>query len=215
MTESITDSTTLEFLNSGVSHVKMVATNSVLTCSSDSGDIDLLGIKDLDASGVIDTTDINVDGRIKLSDIAAPSNPLDGEGLLYKKTGNDGVFWKPDSAGIEVDLTSTSGVSVYTRTAITNLDSPYTILSSDEIIGVDTSSGTVSATLPQISTIGGGNNYKKYYIVDEGGNSTSNNITVNTSGSDTINKQTSPMIITVDHTSITLYSDGSSNWVVL
>ena len=44
---------------------------------------------------------------VELNDITPPSNPLDGQGRLYKKTGDDGIFWKPDSTGAEVDLTQT------------------------------------------------------------------------------------------------------------
>ena len=44
---------------------------------------------------------------LQFSDIAAPNNPSAGQGRLYKKTGDDGIFWKPDAAGSEVDLTAT------------------------------------------------------------------------------------------------------------
>lgn len=46
---------------------------------------------------------------IDLPDISAPSNPGNGLGRLYKKTGNDGLFWKPDLVGTEVDLTASGG----------------------------------------------------------------------------------------------------------
>lgn len=42
---------------------------------------------------------------VRFSDQTTPSNPSDGQGLLYKKTGDDGLFWRPDSTGGEVDLT--------------------------------------------------------------------------------------------------------------
>jgi hypothetical protein len=58
--------------------------------------------------GVNVTGDTTTTGFIQISDIAEPSNPLAGEGRLYKKTGNDGIFWKPDAAGPEVDLTTVS-----------------------------------------------------------------------------------------------------------
>jgi len=48
---------------------------------------------------------MNILNYIDLNDIASPSNPSHGQGRLYKKSGNDGIFWKPDSAGLEVDLT--------------------------------------------------------------------------------------------------------------
>jgi hypothetical protein len=46
---------------------------------------------------------------LELSDISAPANPADGRGRLYKKSGDVGLFWKPDSAGTEVDLTNVIG----------------------------------------------------------------------------------------------------------
>jgi len=49
--------------------------------------------------------DARIDGYIEIIDTSAPGNPSDGEGRLYKKTGNDGLFWLPDSGGSEVDLT--------------------------------------------------------------------------------------------------------------
>ncbi|NHZ84325.1 MAG: hypothetical protein GWP19_00400 [Planctomycetia bacterium] len=54
--------------------------------------------------------DVNGNAELKggywqFNDITAPSNPFDGQGRLYKKTGNDGLFWLPDSGGNEVDLT--------------------------------------------------------------------------------------------------------------
>ena len=52
--------------------------------------------------------------------MAAPANGADGTGRLYKKTGDDGIFWKPDSAGPEVDLTNNaSPISYYNITSNT------------------------------------------------------------------------------------------------
>jgi hypothetical protein len=147
--------------------------------------------------------------HIVIADNSEPNNPADGFGAMYKKTGNDGLFWKPDSSGVEVDLT-TAPQYVRTPTTIS-----YAVLATDEIIGVDTTNNAVSITLPQISTIGGTTNYRKYYIVDEGGNANVNNITLATTGGDTINKNASPLLIDVEHTSITLYNNGVSNWIIL
>ena len=143
-----------------------------------------------------------------MSDITEPSHAGSTLGLLYKKSGNDGIFWKPDAAGTEVDLTT---APQYVRTAIS---ANYTVLVSDQIIGVDTTSQAVTVTFPQISTIGTTNNYKLFNVVDEEGNSEVNNITIQTSGSDTINKSSDPVIIAVNHTSLTFYNDGVSNWII-
>jgi hypothetical protein len=60
-------------------------------------------------SGTIKLDDnVKIEGYIQLIDVAAPGAPGAGIGRLYKKTGDDGVFWMPDAAGPEVDLT-TSG----------------------------------------------------------------------------------------------------------
>lgn len=60
--------------------------------------------------------DLQSDGYAEITeyaefvDMTAPANPGAGRGRLYKKTGDDGIFWKPDAAGPELDLTS-GGVS--------------------------------------------------------------------------------------------------------
>lgn len=60
-------------------------------------------------SGVIldDFNNIAGLGYLQFNDISVPANPANGQGRLYKKTGNDGLFWKPDLDGPELDLTDT------------------------------------------------------------------------------------------------------------
>jgi hypothetical protein len=74
------------------------------------------GLEERPLSGVINTAgtgyeladleikNLNNNGYIQLTDITAPLNPIDGEGRLYKKTGDSGIFWLPDSAGTEVNI---------------------------------------------------------------------------------------------------------------
>ena len=50
--------------------------------------------------------DAEFDGFLEFLDISAPGSTSDGSGRLYKKVGNDGLFWLPNSAGPEVDLTA-------------------------------------------------------------------------------------------------------------
>lgn len=64
------------------------------------GNLDVL--EGLDITGNTTTT-----GYIQFTDIEAPTTPSDGTGRLYKKTGENGIWWKPDAAGSEIDLTST------------------------------------------------------------------------------------------------------------
>lgn len=61
-----------------------------------------------DSNNISGAVNYTSTGYIQLSDIAAPANPADTEGRLYKLTGNDGIWWKPDSAGTAVDLTNHS-----------------------------------------------------------------------------------------------------------
>lgn len=70
-------------------------------------------------NGVLIENVLNRDGYIEMNDISAPVNPGASKGRLYKKTGNDGIFWKPDAAGAEVDLTTppvSYGISSSTAT---------------------------------------------------------------------------------------------------
>jgi hypothetical protein len=57
-------------------------------------------------SGLVNVTNT---GYYELNDMSAPGNPGAGKGRLYKKTSDDGLFWKPDAAGPEVDLTAAAG----------------------------------------------------------------------------------------------------------
>jgi hypothetical protein len=51
-------------------------------------------------------------GYIEIEDQTAQANGSNGVGRLYKKTGDAGIFWKPDNAGDEVNLTLTGGISI-------------------------------------------------------------------------------------------------------
>ena len=83
-------------------------------------------------SGVqIDANNLINMGYIQLNEQAAPANPANGQGRIYQKTGSSGLFWKPDSAGAEVDLSNTGGGSVITSavSAVT----PITVGSWDQV----------------------------------------------------------------------------------
>jgi len=50
--------------------------------------------------------------NVLFKDIPEPSNPSDGQGWLYKKSSDDGLWWRPDSGGAPVDLTVGPAVSL-------------------------------------------------------------------------------------------------------
>ena len=93
----------------------------------------------------------------------------------------------------------------------TEVDSTtYTLTSADYAVGVvHTSTAAVTLTLPEISTIG----QKKYLIKDEGGNAGTNTITINVSGSDTIDGASS-QTISINYGVMALYNNGSTGWFV-
>jgi len=86
----------------------------------------------------------------------------------------------------------------------------YDLLASDYYVHVTyTGTGAVtSLTLPSAQVVSG----RTIYIKDAGGNASTNNITVDTEGSETIDGSAT-LVMSTDYQAIQLYSDGS-NWFV-
>jgi hypothetical protein len=89
--------------------------NSVTGVSTDNAIVrwdGALGMKIQNSAILIDDSD-NMTGiqYLQFNDISVPSNPSDTQGRLYKKTGDDGIWWLPDSAGTAIDLTALSGLT--------------------------------------------------------------------------------------------------------
>jgi hypothetical protein len=109
-----------------------------------------------------------------------------------------------NNASVCNDLLTINSLKV-NRTA-TTID--YTILSSDYLIGVDTTSNVVELTLPLASSVPD----QMFNIVDEGGNANANNITITPTGGDTISGESS-LVISSAYNSISIYSNGS-DWFI-
>ena len=125
--------------------------------------------------------------------------------------GTGGVIPTIKGSVLEFDTTAVLGSTVtYGRATTSN--TTYNATASDEIIGVDVSSNTVTVILPQISTLSG-IGHKKYFIIDELGNASTNNITIQGTGGDTINLAVDTNI-TTNFGSISLYSNGDTNWII-
>jgi hypothetical protein len=129
---------------------------------------------------------------------------------------NKGVYIVPETDATNSTLESlNSSGKIYWRKRydygyIEINESTYTLTENDEFVGVIyTATGTVTITLPLISSVG----KIKYYITDEGGNSTTNNITIVPTGADTIIGDTS-LIINGNYTSVSLYNNGVSGWFI-
>jgi hypothetical protein len=115
--------------------------------------------KTLNSPNIIGNTTTN--GYIQLADIVAPTNPGAGLGRLYKKTGDDGLFWLPDAAGPEIDLTSDKYFMAYT-TVNTNINAGFTPIPWN-VEQISDSIYTHAANSPNI-TVGEDGNYQ--FLVD-------------------------------------------------
>jgi hypothetical protein len=94
------------------------------------------------------------------------------------------------------------------KTNITNTNSPYTVVSTDNVIMCSTSGGAITINLPAAS----GQNERTIRIKDKG-NAATNNITIDANGSETIDGALTKVINT-NYGSVTLYCDGTS-WFLL
>lgn len=106
------------------------------------------------------------------------------------------------------NLTSLSGLKV----KCTDISSNYTVLTKDYLIYVDTiaATGNVNITLPTASTV----DKQVFYFVDGTGNCLSKNIIINTSGSDTINGETS-LTMNLNYMTVGLLARSSTNSFIM
>jgi hypothetical protein len=81
----------------------------------------------------------------------------------------------------------------------------YSITAADHFIGVNTTGGSVTVTLPAPSSVGEG---KIYIIKDEGGVAATNNIIVNTAGSAKIDSLSAVSLVS-NYGAINVYCNGS------
>lgn len=90
---------------------------------------------------------------LQFSDIATPTNPLAGQGRLYKKTGSAGIWWRPDAAGSEVDLTgvtsvlgTTNQVAVSAATGAVTISTPLTFIAPGSVASTTSVTSGTSIT---------------------------------------------------------------------
>lgn len=148
---------------------------------------------------------------IYVGDVTAGTQTNQAYSLYLSDTNARNYLAGNSGLGITNPLTRlhvTGGLS-YTITTVNA--STYDLLITDSIVHVTyTSTGAVtSLTLPTAQTTNG----RFIIIKDAGGNAGTNNITVDTEGSETIDGQAT-LVIDSDYRSYTLYSDGS-NWFIV
>ena len=143
----------------------------------------------VDITGVTDTF---VTGTTFSSNQATVTRN-DGTDVLFLTGGTNVTLSNPSTNQIKIDVTSSLNITTVSTTT-------YTATTSDEIIGVDTTSNAVTITLPDSLSSG----TLRYEIKDIGFNSRTNPITIQVfSGSDRI-------ITTSLVSSFTLSSDGGA-----
>lgn len=126
---------------------------------------------------------------------------------IYLQSNADGKLTiAADGTGTDdITLSGTVTISGGLAIAHTSTSSNYTASVDDCIIGVDTSGGAVTVTLPSAGAVAG----KVFVIHDEGGSAGTNNITVATEGSETIDGN-STATINSNYGSLRVYSDGTN-----
>lgn len=148
---------------------------------------------------------------------------VDGAISFTSGTNEDIVFTAGGSGTVKIgaaDIATEAYANdpTYTRTSVNNAASPYSVLSTDQIIAVDCSGGIVELRLPAISALS--DNKKTYTIVDETGNAGTNNITVkpDSASGDSILDQTfasGGLIMNTNFESMVIYANESNRWLII
>lgn len=131
---------------------------------------------------------------------------------LYASSGN---LYYNNNSGVPVRITNGSSLDTGSLALnvwqLTELAGNLTILNSDSfvVINTDTSSAR-TINLPDASSVTAG----RYYIIkDKTGDAVTNAITVTPAGSDTIDETASSTTVGTPYGTLTLISDGVSNWL--
>ena len=151
-----------------------------------------------------DTHVVNGTLRLASEHSSGPSAPADGDGgILYVK--NDGKLYFISQDVTETDLTAGGGGG--DLTIVTTSSATYALSTYNTMVIVDSSSNAVEVDLPTAS----GNAGKTVDILAKTG--TTNAVTIDPNGSETINGVSTSYILNVNYANLTLVSYGS-NWVI-
>jgi hypothetical protein len=113
------------------------------------------------------------------------------------------------TSSVQTQLADKEKKGYYTR--ITK-SANYSVATTDDYIGCNTSGGAVTLSLPAANTVGSG---KRYIIKDEGGAATTNNIFVAPNGTDKIDGVNASESLVVNYESITLVCNGVDAWFII
>lgn len=130
-----------------------------------------------------------------------------------KVVGNDLVLATGQVQGMADGTAATHGATlnqlrtVRSPTAVAHAGSPYTLLATDEIVQVDSSTGTVQINLTAPST------KQLFLIKDVGGAASTSNITLHRNGSEKIENVAADKTLTLNYGAWLVWSDGTNWWI--
>lgn len=137
---------------------------------------------------------------------------LNGAGDLDCVYFKDGDLWINNGSGTPVQVTAGSLVNATVGSNYVTVETSNNITidptDTTVVIAVDTSTNTITVTLPLASDVSPG---RFFLIKDATGDGATRHITVNPNGADTID-ETSTWIIRENYAAIGLVADGNSNW---
>jgi len=107
-----------------------------------------------------------------------------------------------------VGISQLSGGVIYKRVYKTG---DYTLTPADYYIGVDTTGGAVTLTLPAAGAVLDG---QTWVVKDEGGNASSNNITITGSADSNTIEGTNQIVLESPYTAISLYCNGHNKFFI-
>jgi|3_EtaG_2_1085321.scaffolds.fasta_scaffold03911_7 hypothetical protein len=164
----------------------------------------------LSASVNVSASSFYGDGS-KLTGISAADSVfsvLDASNAYTTSSLNVGGTTSPSSQLYVSGSTHLSGALIHQRTLVSA--ATYTLLTTDYFVGSDTTSNTVTHTLPAAAGFTDG---QTFVFKDEGGNASSNNIIISPTSPDTIDGVTGVRIGS-NYGSINIYTDGVSAWYI-
>ena len=199
----------------GIDHAIRFETNNTVTSSgnftynANANLVQLAG--DLIVTGAIQATTFDViHTNVTEMDASGSTNFGNSNDDNHIRTGSFAVM-SSSAEQFRVDaqnnVTSISTGVVFNRVSVT---SNYTITKSNYIIGVDSTGGSITVTLPDASTLSSG---QVFVVKDEGGDAFNNNILISASGSQKINN-TNTAVLQVPYVSIQLYCDGTNKFFI-